>query len=162
MRIFNLLSLFVFLCLGCLTAQAQGNSYGYLVAGPGGISSSYGGSGTTLHIAGGGEGVFGNGAGLAGEVGYLFPTQQADAGLGIFSINGSYHFLKASEKVKPFLTGGYSGFFRGGYANGVNVGGGVTYWFKSRVGLRVEVRDNNLAEDGGVNFINVRFGITFR
>jgi hypothetical protein len=162
MRIFNLLSLFCFLLLGCLTAQAQGNSYGYLVAGPGGVTSRYGGGGTTLHIAGGGEGVFNNGAGIGAEIGYLYPVQQVDAGLGVFSINGSYHFLKANDKVKPFLTGGYSGFFRSGYLNGLNVGGGVTYWFKSRVGLRVEVRDNVFGDEGGVNFINARFGITFR
>lgn len=138
-----------------------GNSYAYIFAAPGGTS---GGGGGTLHIGGGGEGVFKNGAGIGAEVGYITPFESFGDGLGIFSVNGSYHFLKSSksEKVVPFITGGYTGFFRGGYANGVNFGGGVNYWFKPRVGLRVEFRDNVFVQDGSAHFLNVRVGLTFR
>jgi len=138
-----------------------GNSYGYLFAAPGGTSD---GGGGTLHIGGGGEGVFKNGAGIGAEVGYITPFESFGDGLGIFSVNGSYHFLKSSksEKVVPFVTGGYTGFFRGGYANGVNFGGGVNYWFKPRVGLRFEFRDNVFLQEGSAHFLNVRVGLTFR
>ncbi len=147
------------------TASSKTNknsdSYGYIFAAPGGTS---GGGGGTLHIGGGGEGVFKNGAGIGAEVGYIAPFEFFGDGLGIFSVNGSYHFLKSSksEKVVPFITGGYTGFFRDGYANGVNFGGGVNYWFKPRVGLRVEFRDNVFIQDGSAHFLNVRVGLTFR
>jgi hypothetical protein len=139
----------------------NGYSHGYIFAAPGGTS---GGGGGTLHIGGGGEGVFKNGAGIGAEVGYATPFESFGDGLGLFSFNGSYHFLKASHsgKVVPFITGGYTGFFRGGYANGVNFGGGVNYWFKRRVGLRVEFRDNVFVQDGSAHLLNVRVGLTFR
>jgi hypothetical protein len=148
------------ICLLTTTAIAQGNSYGYLLAAPGGTAPN--GGGATLHIAGGGQGVFGNGAGISGEVGYLLPFDEPGSGLGLFSINGSYHFLNKGKAV-PFITGGYSGFFRSGYANGVNFGAGVNYWFKPRTGLLFEFRDNIGAFDGdAVHFLNVRVGVTFR
>ena len=148
-------------CLLTTAVAAQGNSYGYLLAGPGGTAPN--GGGATLHIAGGGEGVFKNGAGLGAEVGYVFPFEAPGDGLGVFSINGSYHFLKSGGKTVPFITGGYSGFFRNGYVNGVNFGAGVNYWFKPRTGLRLEFRDNIAAFDSeAVHFLNVRIGVTFR
>lgn len=142
-------------------ANEPGHSYGYVFAAPGGTS---GGGGGTLHVGGGGEGVFKNGAGISAELAYLTPFESIGDGLGTFSVNGSYHFLKASKsgKVVPFLTGGYTGFFRGGYANGVNFGAGVNYWFKRRVGLRVEFRDNVFLQEGSAHFLNVRAGLTFR
>lgn len=143
------------------TTNENGSGYGYIFAAPGGASG--GGSGT-LHIGGGGEGVLKNGAGIGVELAYLTPFESIGDGLGTFSVNGSYHFLKSSksEKLVPFVTGGYTGFFRSGYANGVNFGGGVNYWFKQRVGLRVEFRDNVLIDSGSIHFLNVRAGLTFR
>ena len=143
------------------TTNKNGYSYGYIFAAPGGTSS---GGGGTLHIGGGGEGVLKNGAGIGVEVGYITPFESFGDGLGIFSVNGSYHFLKSSksEKVAPFITSGYTGFFRSGYANGVNFGGGVNYWFKPRVGLRFEFRDNVFLQEGSAHFLNVRVGLTFR
>ncbi len=143
------------------TTNENGYGYGYIFAAPGGASS---GGGGTLHIGGGGEGVSKNGAGIGEELAYLTPFESIGDGLGTFSVNGSYHFLKSSKsgKLVPFVTGGYTGFFRGGYANGVNVGGGVNYWFKQRIGLRIEFRDNVLIENGSAHFLNVRVGLTFR
>lgn len=161
MRTFRMVSLFILVLFCTLAANAQGNSYGYLLAGPGGTAPN--GGGATLLIAGGGEGVFNNGAGLGAEAGYVFPFEAPGDGLGLFSINGSYHFLNSSGKTVPFVTGGYSGFFRNGYANGVNFGAGVNYWFKPRTGLRFEFRDNIAVFDSeAVHFLNVRVGVTFR
>jgi hypothetical protein len=85
-------------------------------------------------------------------------------GLGVFSLNGGYHFRGASRsgKTVPFLTVGYAGFFRRGYANGLNYGGGVNYWFKERVGLRLEFRDHVFIESGSTHFLNARIGLVFR
>jgi hypothetical protein len=146
-----------------VATQAQSNSHGYLLAAPGGTSSN-GTGGGTLHIAGGADGVFTNGASVGAEVGYLLPFRDTSSGLGLFSVNGGYHFLKSGSKTVPFITGGYTGFFRSGYANGVNFGGGVNYWFKERMGLRVEFRDNVALFDSSYNvhFLNVRVGLAFR
>jgi hypothetical protein len=143
------------------STKDRGYGYGYIFAAPGGTSS---GGGGTLHVGGGGEAVHKKGFGVGAELAYLMPFESAGDGLGTFSVNGSYHFLKSSksEKLVPFVTAGYTGFFRGGYANGVNFGGGVNYWFKPRVGFRVEFRDNVFAQDGTAHFLNVRFGLTFR
>lgn len=159
MRQLILLACLLTVLSGTVAAQNTDRSHGYVFAAPGG--TSFGGGGT-LHVGGGGEGVFKNGVGLVAEVGYLFPFEERGSGLGVFSINGSYHFSK-SGKTAPFVTGGYSGFFRGGYANGVNFGGGVNYWFKERTGLRFEFRDNVALGDGAaLHFLNVRVGVIFR
>jgi hypothetical protein len=141
------------------SAKGKAFSYGYVFAGPGGGW----GDGSTLHIGGGGEGVFSNGLGLGAEIGMLMPAVSLGDGLGVFSLNGSCHFSQASKSgnATPFITGGYTAFFRGGYANGVNFGAGVNYWIKTSVGLRVEVRDA-LPVGGEGQFFNVRVGVTFR
>lgn len=159
MRQLILLTCLLTVLSGTGAAQNTDRSHGYIFAAPGGASS---GGGGTLHIGGGGEGVFKSGAGLGAELGYLFPFENRGSGLGVFSINGSYHFLK-SGKASPFITGGYSGFFRRGYSNGVNFGGGVNYWFKERAGLRFELRDNvALGAGAALHFLNVRVGFIFR
>ena len=171
---------FIITLIVCLsvTALAQTGStaskpngefgYGYVFFGPGGYNS--GGGEATMQVGGGGEAVFKNGAGIGAELAYLTRFKDTGDGIGMFSINGSYHFLKASKdrKVVPFLTGGYTGFMKGDYVNGINVGGGVNYWFKPRVGLRFEFRNSVWLEDSvwafadGMNFWNVRIGLTFR
>ena len=150
------------LLLGVFTtpAAAQGNSYGHLFAAAGGTAPN--GTGT-LHFGGGGEGVFSNGAGVGAELGYVHAFRDFTSGVGVFAINGSYHHLKSGSKTTPFITGGYSGFFRDGYSNGINFGGGVNYWFKERTGLRVEFRDHiALGDSEAAHFLGVRVGLTFR
>jgi hypothetical protein len=140
-------------------AAKEHNGHGYFFVAPGGTSE---GGSATLHIGGGGEGVFKNGLGVGAELGYLTAPEDFRSGFGIFSVNGAYHF-RTGGKVVPFVTGGYSGFFaNGGYGNGVNFGGGVNYWFKERVGLRFEFRDHVPAHSDLAHFLNVRFGVTFR
>jgi len=62
------------------------------------------------------------------------------------------------------MTGGYTRFFGDGSANGFNFGGGLNYWFKERIGLRLEVRDNVLviASGGQIHFVGFRIGLAFR
>ena len=146
---------------GSTASKPNGGGYGYVFFGPGWLPN--GGEGI-MHVGGGGEATFKNGAGIGAELAYLTPFRFPGDGLGTFSVNVSRHFLKTSgsEKVVPFLTGGYTGFFREGYANGVNFGAGVNYWFKPRVGLRFEVRDNILVQDDAHHHLNFRVGLTFR
>jgi hypothetical protein len=142
------------------STEAGNNNYAYVFAAPG--VTAPGGIGT-LHVGVGAEGFYKNGAGGSFELGYLSDIKEFKGGLGHFSLNGSYHFLKSGNgKTVPFITGGYTGFFRSFYANGVNFGGGVNYWFKEKVGLRVEFRDNVLIENGTAHFLDFRVGFAFR
>ena len=59
----------------------------------------------------------------------------------LFSLNGSYNFRMNSERLEPFVTAGASGVGIGdGSTGGPNFGGGLTYWFKERRGIRWEYR----------------------
>jgi hypothetical protein len=135
---------------------------GYLFVAPGGVAPN--GSTATLHFGVGGEGLLHKGLGVGGEIGYLTPARSFDSGFGIFSANGSYHFTQAtaSGKVVPFVTGGYSLFFRDGHANGFNAGGGVNYWFRERLGVRLEFRDQVVTEGREVHYLGFRVGLAFR
>ncbi len=145
------------------TREAGGQGYAFIA--PGARSTDD----ATLHVGGGGEYVFKGGGSVGAELGYLGPIERLDAGFGVFSANGGYHFKKASRsgKTVPFLTAGYTGIFRGGGGDsGFNFGGGVNHWFKDRIGVRLELRDNvfGFASGGNryVHYINARVGLTFR
>jgi len=139
--------------------------HGYVFAAPGGASSG-GFTQSTFHLGGGGEApVWGNLA-LGAEIGWLAPASQLDGGFGVFSINPSYRFRTGSENSRaiPFVTGGYSLFFRRETANAFNLGGGVDYWFRDKLRMRVEVRDHirNPRFNRPIHFWQVRVGLTFR
>jgi hypothetical protein len=103
------------------------------------------------------------GLGVGGELGYVTPWHAFSNGLGVLSADGSYHFNR-SEKVVPFVSSGYTLLFRSGSINGVNFGGGVNYWFRERVGLRLEFRDQVGLSGGGstTHFYGFRVGMSFR
>ena len=142
------------------TTETRGQGYAYFAPG---LTS---GEDPTIQIGGGGEAVFGNGVGVGADLSYLKLVEfRSYGGLGVASLNGSYHFLKATKsgKLVPFVTGGYSGFFRSGaYGNGFNYGGGINYWFHERVGLRVEFRDQIVVDSDTYRYAGVRVGVSFR
>ena len=146
-----------------IVATAQGSEHrgqGYAFVAPGGFTEG----GSTLHFGVGGEGFVYKGLGVGGEIGYLGATRSLGEGFGVLSPNVSYHFLNASKSGKfvPFVTGGYTLLFRSGTANAFNVGGGVNYWFKERVGLRFEVRHHVPTYTDLTGFYGIRIGLAFR
>jgi hypothetical protein len=147
---------FVFLGSVAGFAQEDHRGQGYAFFAPGVVS---GGSGGFMHVGGGGEALIKR-VGVGGEIGYLTPWESMSDGIGVGNVNGSFNF--ASGKIKPFVTGGYTLFFRSGTANGYNFGGGVNYWFSERAGLRFEVRDNVLPDSRDTHFVGFRVGIAFR
>ena len=152
----------VLLCLltGMLRAQP---SNGYVFFAPGGVTCCHNTS-MTLQFGVGGEAVLWKGVGLGAEIGALGTRQYfSDTVMGAFSPNGYYHFKHGEDlKSDPFVTGGYTLLFRSGHANLANFGGGLTYWFHSRLGARVEIRDQ-LNTTGTIgHFWGVRFGLAFR
>ena len=146
--------------LGSAQSYGEHHGQGYAYFAPG--ASSPGGSGT-IQMGGGGEGLVYKGVGLGGELGYLVPWQSFTHGLGVVSFDGSYHFNR-SQKLVPFVSCGYTLFFRSGAVNGINFGGGVNYWFRERVGLRLEFRDQVGIELEGPSshFYGLRVGLSFR
>jgi hypothetical protein len=117
-----------------------------------------------LHIGGGGEGLVYKGLGVGGEIGYLGATQELSQGIGVLSPNVSYNFTKASKsgKFTPFVTGGYSLLIGSDALHALNVGGGVNWWFKDRLGLRLEFRDHVTLQFGSTHIFGVRIGLAFR
>ena len=137
--------------------RAQGQGYAFVAAGA--VNAEEG----LLHFGGGGEAYIRGGFGIGAELGYMAAFRYFGDGIGIFSLNGLYDFGRTGgAKVSPFVTGGYTLSFRGGTANALNVGGGVHYWFKDRVGLRVEFRDHISPQVCTCHFWQGRIGFAFR
>ncbi|MEO8658528.1 MAG: hypothetical protein ABI693_08665 [Bryobacteraceae bacterium] len=139
-------------------AAAQ-SSNGYVFVAPGGVSCC-GHTQSTVHAGGGGEAILWKGLGAGAEVGGMGPTQYLSESFGVFSANGYYHLLRGKHrKLDPFVTGGYTLFFREGAASLGNFGAGVNYWFSKHVGLRTEFRDHVYITD---HYWGFRFGVAFR
>lgn len=95
----------------------------------------------------------------------------AEFGLGnlmLLSLTGSYHPLahRAESKLDPFAMVGFTTLGDLNYdAHGVSVGGGLTYWPRKRVGLRLDGfsflprRDDSRFEKW--NYWGLRAGIAF-
>ncbi len=136
---------------------AEHSAQGYIFVAPGAFTGG-GDSRASIHLGAGGEGFIHNNLALGGELGYAAPWRDLNSGLGVLSLDGSYHFLR-SEKLSPFFTTGYSLGFRSGHTNFFNYGIGANYWFRERQGIRLEFRDH--VNDSG-HIIEFRFAFAFR
>lgn len=143
---------------GQSTGEPRAWGYGF-----GGVGGTSGNSVATLHVGGGGEALVYKGLGLGAEVGYVAPFEAVGDGIGIFSTNVSYHFVKpqSNRKLVPFVTGGFSLAFRNRASGGGNFGGGVQYWVRPRLGLRFEFRDHIFSSDTP-HLYGFRVGLSFR
>ena len=153
---------FVLLLAFARPLQAQ-HPNGYVFLAPGGVSCC-GHTAMTLQFGLGGEAVLGKGIGLGAEIGAVGKRQYfADSVVGVFSPNAYYHFVHGKDiKIDPFVTGGYTLIFRSGHANLFNLGGGVNYWCRRRLGGRLEVRNQVHTDGSSVHYWGVRFGLAFR
>ncbi len=147
--------------LACfLPAASAQRSHGYAFVGPGGISGTDVAS-PTVHFGGGGELVLPRGVGLGGEIGALSPTGDIAASIGVASANAYYHF-GSKGKIDPYVTGGYSLFFRSGTGSGANFGFGVNLWLFRSLGLKLELRDHVISADAGTSqWWSGRVGLNF-
>jgi hypothetical protein len=158
-RLVFTLFLLAFLSSAALAQSSDARGWGYVFGGVGGRSEA---NAVSLHVGGGGEGLLYKGFGVGGEIGYFAPFESAGDGFGLASANIGYHFkMKSSPKVVPFVTGGYSVAFRNGSSSGGNIGGGVQYWAKDKVGLRFEFRDHIFSSDSP-HIYSFRVGLSFR
>ena len=158
--IFGLILVVLTPALAAAQSYSDPKGQAYVYVSPG--ATSPGGTGT-VQLGGGAEGLIFKGAGVGGELGYVTPWKDFSRGLGVLSVDGSYHFNR-SAKVVPFVESGYTLFFRSGIANGINVGGGVNYWLRDHIGLRLEFRDQMAINLGDVtsHYYGFRVGLSFR
>ncbi len=140
---------------GAMMAQ----SHGYVFVAPG--AANIGGTSAALiHLGIGGEAVLPMGIGAGAELGFLGRTS-LDV-LGTASLNGYYHFNRGGS-WKPFATAGYSNFFTiTGHNNLANIGGGLNYWYKDHMGIKLEVRDHFSTGTNSANYLEFRFGFDFK
>ena len=143
-------------------AFAQSTS-AYVFGAPGGASGS-GSTRATLQAGAGVELALPKGFGAGIEAGAISPFRSwGDDTLGFFSANGYYHFNKGNDRrIDPFVTAGYTNFFRDGHLNLVNFGGGVNLWATRHLGGRLEVRDQVNSRYDTVHYWNFRLGLAFR
>ena len=142
-------------------AQSNTGFNGYAFGAPGG-ATGVGSTVGTLQAGGGVEKIFGPGIGVGTELSAIIPWRNGRETIGLFSVNGSYHF-KEDGDFDPFVIGGYSLLFRSASANLANFGGGMNYWFKPNMAFRAELRDHIHRPAGfTVHYWGVRLGLVFR
>ncbi len=120
-------------------SKSVGHGYAFFAPGAGTTFSCRSCTFGTLHLGGGGEATLYKGLGIGAEAGYLVPMRDTSSGIGLASLNGVYIFRrKGQARLEPFITGGGTvGFTGGGAFAGINFGGGVQYWMRKRIGLRI-------------------------
>jgi hypothetical protein len=83
--------------------------------------------------------------------------------LATFPAQNSAFRFDLTIKADPFVSAGYTLMFRAGHANLVHFGGGLTYWFHSRFGSRLEFRDHVHTGDGAApHYWGFRMGLALR
>ncbi len=139
-------------------AMAQ-SSNGYVFFAPGTVT----GGGGVFDFGGGAEAILGKIVGVGGELSAITSTHFTGI-VGLADVNGYGHFIpNRHSRFDPFVTAGYSLMFRDGHMNLFNVGGGMNYWFRKTVGLRVEFRDHILRDSGRAeHYAAWRVGFSFR
>jgi opacity protein-like surface antigen len=112
---------------------------------------------------GGGEGYMYKGLAFGGDGQIVWPRERGGEYFGLLSLGPSYHFDDRLNPrwVVPFVTGGYGLAFRDGNTSLFQWGTGVTFWPRSRVGVRVEYRRFDAGE-GSLQMNQVRFSLAFR
>jgi len=157
---FFVILLVVLLPLAAAAQSKDRRGQGYFFVAPTATTSGDFG----LHIGGGGEGLVYKGLGVGGEIGYLGASRELSRGIGVLSPDVSYNFTKASKsgKFAPFVTGGYTLLVGSDALHAANVGGGMNWWFKDHLGLRLEFRDHVTLQFGSAHFFGVRIGLAFR
>ena len=145
-------------------ASAQTTAIGYGFGSPA-FATYDGDSLAVLHAAGGGEARLGQNVGIGADVGFAAPWEELSDSIGMLSVNPTFYMkgISRTRRTQPFVTGGYTMFFRDATLHGVNFGAGVDRWMTDRVAMRFEFRDHVMTEDGeSLHFWGPRIGVVWR
>ncbi len=145
---------------GYAQAETRSQGTGYLFFAPGIYGRDHSGA-----IQFGGGGNYRSSIGLGGglDASYLAPWSYTGEGIGTFSPYLYYSYLKKESRIEPFLSGGYTLFFRSSTANGINFGGGIHFWFNRKIALKLEFRDDvMLSSYQNIHVLGFRMGVAFR
>ena len=140
----------------CLGNERKSWGYGFAAFGAA-YEPGSGGEGT-VHFGVGGDATLLAGFGSTVEIGYL--TTVDGYGFGIFAPGVVYAFNRDRNTV-PFVTAGYTLFFRASTAQGYFFGGGINHWIGDHWGIRVEGRDQ-VWHNQELHFLELRFAVVFR
>lgn len=115
--------------------------------------------GTTYGYGLGWDYLVAHGFGLGGDIAVF---GGGSFGFGVMSFNPSYHFIRESSRVVPFVKGGIGtgGAIGYGGVTFASFGGGLNLWKLGGSALRMEVVDRFPLE-GGDHHVNVQLGLTF-
>jgi hypothetical protein len=144
------------LWIPCASAQVSGDGYVFL-----GLDKAEGASfAEALTLGLGGDALLYKGFGAGFDLGYLFPRQSVSDGVGLATLNGTYHLKNriSGGRFEPFAVLGYGVAFRSGHLNLYDWGGGAIYWFGRHLGARLDLRDYRSSRYGEYNF-SFRFGL---
>jgi hypothetical protein len=129
------------------------------VYGGGGSFISYGGS--VFEFGGGLDWLVKNGLGLGGSLGVLGDGSSA---ISVASFDVSYHFIRDSSRLVPFVFTGIAGGSAAEYGTEgytfIDAGGGLNLW-REGLAFRIEARGRFDPSDYGDHQVGVRLGITF-
>jgi len=143
---------------GVPAAQAQTSVLRYGFIAPG-VAVCCGEAERTGHVGAGVDVLWTDAIGLGGEIGLLGIS---DSAYGTLSVNVSYHVGRSrQDRLRPFVTAGYTRLFPDAVVNMWNAGVGMHHWFSRDVGLRAEVRDHIYPRQS-LHVLDARFGIVVR
>jgi hypothetical protein len=131
------------------------SSYGYAFGAPGQETDR----GSYFHGGVGGDFMINRFFGAGGEAGGILGRRFAP-NLAVLSGNGSLHLPVSGSRIDPFATAGLTMVAAGGADLLFNFGFGANWWFRERLGTRVEFRDHVWRDD--THLWEFRFGVTFR
>jgi hypothetical protein len=162
----NFLAIFCFLSLFCGSGLAQERhkprASGFFFVAPGQRHDT---GSSTLQIGGGAEGYVYKGLGFGADIGALrtFSTTGTGNWSGMMTLNTLYNFNTTDmSKISPFIIGGLTLIPAFDVPGGVNIGGGLQYWFRNGIGMRVEFRDHILTGMSNHHYPQGRIAIVFR
>ena len=156
---FQSLVLLAALALPLAAQSYNGSAYGFFTAGA--CQHGY-----ALYGGGGGvEGFLWKGLTAGVDVSQQrFADDRRTLGMTLFSVPVGYHFVDRNKPLKwdPFVSAGVIGVaaWQGSFGYHSNIGGGVTYWFKDRLGVRTEFRAHVIGYDEVTS--QFRIGIAWR
>lgn len=130
------------------------------VFGGGGSFISYGG--TVFEFGGGLDWLVKGGLGLGFSLSVL---GDPSAAIGVASFDVSYHFIRDSSPIVPFVFAGIAGGSAAEYGTEgytfIDLGGGANLWSSMGLAFRVEARGRFDPTEYGDHQVGIRLGVTF-